>query len=136
MILASTTTSFGNGSVFLWMLEFFLFVIWFWLLIVIFSDLFRDPDASGGVKALWIILLILLPFVGILGYLLVRGRGMAERSAKQQQAAQQQVDAKIRAVAGSSPSAAEQIAQAKSLLDSGAISQAEFDSLKSKAMSA
>ena len=77
------------------MLEFFLFVIWFWLLIAIFSDLFRDHDASGGVKVLWVIVLIVLPFLGILLYLLIRGHGMTRRSAKQQQAVQQQVDARI-----------------------------------------
>ena len=64
-----TTFDFGNGDVFLWMLEFFLFVIWFWLLIAIFSDLFRDHETSGGVKVLWVIFLILLPFLGILIYL-------------------------------------------------------------------
>jgi Phospholipase_D-nuclease N-terminal len=135
MILASTTDSFGNGSVLLWMLEFFLFVIWFWLLIAIFSDLFRDHEASGWTKVLWTILVIVLPFIGILGYLLVRGRGMAERSAKQQKAVQSQVDAQIRSVAGTSSSPADQIAQAKTLLDSGTISQTEFDNLKAKALS-
>jgi hypothetical protein len=135
-ILASDTSSFGNGSVLLWMLEFFLFVIWFWLLIAIFSDLFRDHDTSGGVKALWVILLIVLPFIGILAYLVFRGHGMTERAARQQKAEQQQVDARIREAAGGSASPADQIAQAKSLLDSGAITQAEFDSLKAKALSA
>jgi hypothetical protein len=133
--LASDSTSTGNGSILLWMLEFFLFVIWFWLLIAIFSDLFRDHEASGWEKVLWTVLLIVLPFIGILLYLLFRGRGMAERSAKQQKAVQQQVDAQIRAAAGTSASAADQITQAKSLLDSGTITQAEFDSLKSKALS-
>jgi hypothetical protein len=134
--LASTTNSFGNGSVFLWMLEFFLFVIWFWLLIVVFSDLFRDHSMSGGMKVLWVIFLIILPFLGIFIYLLVRGHGMAERSAKQQKVMQQQMDAQIRQAVGTSGSAADQIAQAKSLLESGTISQAEFDQLKAKALSA
>ncbi len=133
--LASTTDSFGNGNFLLWMLEFFLFVIWFWLLIAIFGDLFRDHEASGATKVLWTILVIVLPFIGILAYLLVRGRGMAERSAKQQKAVQQQVDAQIRSAVGTAASPADQIVQAKSLLDSGAISQAEFNALKSKALS-
>ena len=77
-------SSFGNGDVFLWMLEFFLFVIWFWLLLTIFSDLFRDHETSGGMKAVWIIVLILLPYLGILIYLIARGHGMAGRAAKQQ----------------------------------------------------
>jgi hypothetical protein len=127
-------TSFGDGDVFLWMLEFFFFVIWFWLLIAIFSDLFRDHDTSGGAKALWVILVIIFPFVGILLYLIVRGHGMAERSAKSAHRAQEQMDAQIRAAAGAGDSAADQIAKAKSLLDSGAIDQAEFDALKQKAL--
>jgi phospholipase D-like protein/putative oligomerization/nucleic acid binding protein len=126
--------TFGNGSILLWMLEFFLFIIWFWLLIAIFSDLFRDHEASGGVKALWTVLLIVLPFIGILAYLIFRGRGMAERSARRQQAMEAQVDSRIREAVGPSSSAADQIAQAKALLDSGAINQAEFDTLKAKAL--
>lgn len=127
-------TSFGNGNVLLWMFEFFLFVIWFWLLIVIFSDLFRDHETGGGQKVLWVILLIVLPFIGILLYLIVRGRGMAGRTAKQQQAMQQEFDARIRSAAGSGASASEQISQAKTLLDSGTISQAEFETIKAKAL--
>jgi hypothetical protein len=128
-------SSFGNGDVLLWMLEFFLFVIWFWLLIVIFGDLFRDHETSGGAKALWTILIILVPFLGILLYLIVRGRGMAERNLRQQQAMKQQMDAQIRAAVGTGMSPSDQIAQARSLLDTGAISQAEFDTLKAKALS-
>ena len=126
--------NFGNGDVLLWMFEFFLFVIWFWLLLTIFSDLFRDHELSGGAKALWVIFVIVLPFVGILIYLIARGHGMADRAAKAQARAQEQMNAQIRAVAGTSPSAADQIAQAKSLLDSGAIDQAEFDKLKATAL--
>ena len=128
------TTTFGNGDFFLWMLEFFLFIIWFWLLIAIFSDIFRDHETSGGVKAMWVILVIILPYLGILLYLIVRGHGMAARSAAASQRAQDQLDSQIRAAAGTTTSAAEQISQAKSLLDSGAISQAEYDALKTKAL--
>ncbi|WP_144122764.1 SHOCT domain-containing protein [Catellatospora sichuanensis] len=127
-------SSFGNGDFLLWMFEFFLFVIWFWLLIMIFSDLFRDHAISGWVKALWVILLVFLPFLGILLYVIVRGRGMAERSLKQQQAMKQQMDAQIRSAVGTGMSPTDQIAQAKSLLDTGAITQAEFDALKAKAL--
>ena len=126
--------SFGNGDVLLWMFEFFLFVIWFWLLLTIFTDLFRDHELSGGVKALWVIFVIVLPFVGILIYLIARGHGMADRAAKAQARAQEQINAQIREAAGTSASPADQIAQAKSLLDSGAISQAEFDRLKAAAL--
>jgi hypothetical protein len=132
--MTTMSTSFGNGDVFLCMLEFFLFIIWFWLLIAIFSDIFRDHETSGGVKALWVILVVILPYLGILLYLIVRGHGMAARSAAAAQRAQDQMDSQIRAAAGTTTSAPEQIAQAKSLLDSGAITQAEFDDLKKKAL--
>ena len=128
------TTTFGNGDFFLWMLEFFLFIIWFWLLIAIFSDIFRDHETSGVTKALWVVLVVILPYLGILLYLIVRGHGMAARSAAASQQAQAQLDAQIRAAAGSGSTAADQITQAKALLDSGAISQAEYDDLKNKAL--
>jgi hypothetical protein len=128
-------SSFGDGDVLLWMFEFFMFVIWFWLLLTIFTDVFRDHELNGGIKALWVIFVIVLPFLGIFIYLIARGGGMAERNAKAAQAMQAQMNAQIRAAAGTSTSAADQIAQAKSLLDSGAINQAEYDKLKSAALS-
>jgi ABC-type multidrug transport system fused ATPase/permease subunit len=133
--LDSLSTSFGSGDVLLWMLEFFLFVIWFYLLLMIFSDLFRDHEMSGGLKAVWVIVLVVLPYLGILIYLIARGHGMGQRAVAEQARMQEQMNERIRSVAGSSGgTAADQIAQAKSLLDSGAISQAEFDSLKAKAL--
>ncbi len=117
----------------LWsMLLIFGFVIWFWLLITVFSDLFRRHDISGGKKVLWIILLFATNFIGILIYLIVNGHGMAERNAKQMQQAQKQFDDHVKEVAGGS---AAEIAHAKSLLDSGAITQDEFEALKKKALS-
>ncbi len=130
----NATTTFGSGDILLFMLEFFLFVIWFWLLIAIFSDLFRDSKTGGGVKALWVIFLILLPFLGILLYLIFRGKGMGERGAAQAAAAQKQFNEQIRTAAGSSDSAADQISKAKALLDAGAIDQSEFDKLKAAAL--
>ena len=127
--------TFGNGDVLLWLLEFFLFVIWFWLLLTIFADLFRDHELSGGMKALWIIVLIVLPYLGILIYFIARGTGMAERSVKQNALVQEQVDARIREAAGTATAPADQIASAKALLDSGAIDQSEFDKLKAAALS-
>ncbi len=127
-------SSFGDGDILLWMVEFFLFVIWFWLLIVVFGDLFRDHDMSGGVKALWIIFVVLIPYIGILVYLIARGHGMADRAVKQQAAMQKQFDAQVRAAAGTSAAPADQISQAKALLDSGTITQAEFDKLKAAAL--
>ena len=129
------SATFGSGDVLLWMLEFFLFIIWFWLLVAIFGDLFRDDETGGGVKALWVVFLILLPFLGILLYLIVRGKGMGQRQAAQMQAAQAAFDDRIRsATSSASSSPADQIAQAKSLLDSGAIDQAEFAKLKAAAL--
>jgi len=129
-----TVLTVGNGSVLLWMLEFFFFVIWFWLLLGIFSDLFRDHELSGAWKAIWVVVLVLLPYVGILVYLIARGKGMAERGIKANKVAQEQVDARIRAAAGTTDSAADQISKAKALLDSGAIDQTEFDALKTRAL--
>jgi hypothetical protein len=129
-----TVLTVGNGDVLLWMLEFFFFVIWFWLLLGIFSDLFRDQELSGGLKAVWVVVLVLFPYLGILVYLIARGKGMTERGIKANQEVQAQVDARIRAAAGTTDSPADQISKAKGLLDSGAIDQSEFDALKTRAL--
>jgi hypothetical protein len=119
----------------LWtMLVFFGWVIWFWLLITVFSDLFRRHDISGWGKAGWTVFCIVLPFLGVLVYLGAQGKGMAERRARDVQAAQAQMDQYVRDTAGGGGAAAE-IAKAKELLDSGAISQAEFEQMKQKALS-
>ena len=118
----------------LWtMFIFFLFVIWIWILITVFMDLFRRKDTSGFAKALWIIFVIVAPYLGVLIYLIVNHDGMADRNIQQMQKQQQQTDAYIQSVAGSGSSAAE-IEKAKGLLDSGAITQAEFDTIKQKAL--
>ena len=118
----------------LWaMIIFFAFVIWIWLLITVFVDIFRRKDCGGFTKALWIIFVIVFPYLGVLIYLIANHNGMAERGEKVVQSVQAQQDAYIKSVAGST-SPADQIAQAKSLLDSGAISQAEYDALKGKAL--
>jgi hypothetical protein len=124
----------------LWtMLVIFAWVIWFWLLITVFADLFRRHDTSGGMKALWIVFVIIAPFLGVLIYLIANGHGMAERNMQQAQAQQASMDQYIRSVAttsgGGGGGAAADIAQAKSLLDSGAITQAEYEALKAKALS-
>lgn len=111
----------------------FAWVIWFWLLITVFADLFRRRDISGWAKAGWIIFVIILPYLGVLIYLIAQHDGMAERNMQQAQAAQSQFDSYVKDVAASSGPAGE-IEKAKQLLDSGAISQAEFDSLKAKAL--
>ena len=118
----------------LWtMLIFFCWVIWFWLLITIFADIFRRKDIGGGAKSLWLIFVIILPFLGVFIYLLANNDGMAERNIRQATAQRQQMDTYIQATAGSGGVAAE-IEKAKSLLDSGAITQAEFDALKQRAL--
>ncbi|TMM22888.1 MAG: hypothetical protein E6F97_06595 [Actinobacteria bacterium] len=117
------------------MLVFFAWVIWFWLLITVFSDIFRRHDISGWGKAGWTVFVIILPFLGVFIYMIAESKGMAERSAKQVQAAQTQTDDYIRQVAAQGDPAS-QIAQAKTLLDSGAINQQEFDALKQKALAA
>ncbi|MDH4104461.1 MAG: SHOCT domain-containing protein [Thermoleophilia bacterium] len=118
----------------LWtMFVFFAFIIWFWILITIFADIFRRHDTSGFAKVLWIIFVIALPFLGVFIYLIANHDGMTERSVKQAQAQQAQMDQYVKSVAGSGGAAAE-IEKAKGLLDSGAITQAEFDSIKSKAL--
>jgi len=111
----------------------FAWIIWFWLLITVFSDLFRRHDISGWAKAAWIVFVIVLPYIGVLIYLIAEHQGMADRNTRQAQAAQTQFDSYVQSVAGQNDPT-EQIAKAKSLLDSGAITQAEFDQLKTKAL--
>ena len=118
----------------LWtMLIFFAWIIWFWLLITVFADLFRRHDIGGGMKTLWIIFVILLPFLGVFIYLISQGKSMAERNIKGMQAQQAQQAEYIKSVAGAG-GAADEIDKAKKLLDSGAITQAEFDAIKAKAL--
>jgi hypothetical protein len=116
------------------MLFFFAWFIWFWMVITIFADLFKRRDVGGGSKVLWSIFIIVLPFIGVLVYLLVNNQGMAERAAQQQAAMQSDFDNRVRSVAGGSGDPTTQIATAKRLLDEGAISQDEYSSLKRKAL--
>ena len=118
----------------LWtMFIFFLFVIWIWILITVFVDIFRRKDASGFTKAAWIVFVILLPYLGVLVYLIANHDGMADRNLAQMQQQKAATDDYIRSVSGG---AAAEIEKAKGLLDSGAITQAEFDSIKAKALAA
>lgn len=117
---------------FLWMfLTIFVFIAYLMALFSIISDLFRDHKLNGWFKAIWFIFLIFLPFITALVYLIARGRGMGERAAEAAQRAQNAQDSYIRQVAGGS---AAEISEAKKLLDSGAITQAEFEALKAKAL--
>jgi hypothetical protein len=133
MVLADSTNSYPLLNLIWTMIIFFAWVIWIWLLITIFADLFRRSDVSGWAKAGWVVVLLLLPFVGVLIYLGTQSRGMAERRGKDAQQAQQQFDQYVRSVA-SETKPADQIARGKELLDSGAISAQEFESLKRKAL--
>jgi predicted PurR-regulated permease PerM len=112
---------------------FFIWVAWIFLLFRIIFDVFRRHDISGGKKALWTIFIVFVPFVGVLVYLIVNGSKMSERDVDQARASQAQFDDYVRQTAGSGGSAAE-IARAKELLDSGAITPAEFEQLKQKAL--
>jgi hypothetical protein len=115
------------------MVWWFFFIAYLMVLFHIIGDLFRDRELSGWWKAVWIIFLIVLPAIGMITYLIARGSGMTRRSMAEAADARAATDAYIRQVATSS-SPADQIASAKALLDQGAISQAEFDALKSKAL--
>jgi predicted ferric reductase len=119
---------------FFWLLVWsFFFVMYLMILFHIIGDLFRDKELSGWWKALWVIALIIFPFLTALIYLIARGRGMAERQAGEMQRAQEATDSYIQQVAGRS-NPTDQIATAKNLLDQGTITQTEFDRLKASAL--
>jgi hypothetical protein len=125
---------FGTGQVFLSMLWFFLFFIWIWLLIVVFSDIFRSHDMGGWAKAFWVIGIIILPYLGVLLYLIIRGHKMAEHA--QQAAAAQDAAAKayIQQAAGTTGGTADEIQRLADLKAQGVISDAEFEAGKAKAL--
>ena len=115
------------------MLIFFLWVMWIWLLFAIFADIFRRKDISGVAKTAWIVFAIVLPFLGVFVYLITQNVGMTERQLQRNRAEREQFDTYVRETAGAGGAAAE-IDKAKGLLDSGAITQAEFEALKQKAL--
>jgi hypothetical protein len=117
----------------LWsMIIFFFWVIWIWIVITVLIDIFRRHDIGGWSKALWVIFVVILPWLGVLVYLIVEHDGMRDRSVKQAQAQRAAFDDYVRDTAGGS---ATEIAQAKALLDAGTITQEEFEQLKAKALS-
>jgi Short C-terminal domain len=131
MLITASSYPFLNV---LWdILIIFAWFLFIWLAIGAFSDLFRRRDVSGWGKAAWVILIVILPWVGVLAYLIVNHDGMAERSEKQTRAAQAQFDEYVRQAAGKGGPASE-ISTAKQLLDSGAITQADFDAIKARAL--
>ena len=117
------------------MFVFFLWVLWFILLFRVFGDIFRRHDLSGGGKTLWIIFTIILPFLGVFIYIISQGDDMAKRDLERAQAQRAQFDDYVRETASGGGAAAE-ISNAKTLLDSGAITQAEFDAIKARALAA
>ncbi|MBS1894887.1 MAG: SHOCT domain-containing protein [Actinobacteria bacterium] len=127
MLLADI--DFGQGL--LLVFEFFLFFAWIWILITVISDLFRDHELSGIVKAVWVFFLVFLPFLGVLIYLIVRGNGMRDRTIKEQADAKQHFDSYVREQAQSA-SPAEELGKLAELKDKGAISAEEFDAAKAK----
>ena len=118
------------------MLIFFIWILWFWLLFTVFADIFRRHDISGWMKAAWLIFTILLPFLGVFVYLITQNNGMTERNLERARAQKAQFDDYVRETAGGSGGggAAAEIERAKTLLDSGAITQSEFDAIKQKAL--
>lgn len=123
-------------DVFWTMIVFFLWIMWFWLLITVFADIFRRHDLSGWGKTGWLIFTIFLPFLGVFVYLITQNVGMTERNLARARSQKDQFDDYVRQTAGGGGGgAAAEIDRAKQLLDSGAITQAEFDALKQKALS-
>jgi ABC-type multidrug transport system fused ATPase/permease subunit len=116
------------------MLGIFIFMIWFWLLIVIFSDVFRSRDLGGGAKALWCIFVIILPFLGIFVYLIARGGKMHERAEEQARQQQQAFDSYVKQAAGSG-STADDLTKLAELKEKGVLSDAEFEAQKAKLLS-
>jgi hypothetical protein len=121
--------------------DFFWLLIWSYVIVAylillfhIIADVFRDREMGGFAKALWMIVLIVAPFLGALIYLIARGRGMAERQAGAVRQAQAETEQYIQSVAASTPTSADQIASAKALLDDGTITQGEYEQLKEKAL--
>ena len=114
------------------MLGLFVFFIWFWLLIVVFSDIFRSKDLGGGAKMLWVLFVIILPFLGIFVYLIARGGKMHERAAAQAEQQQQAFDSYVKQAAGTGTSTADQLAKLADLKQQGVITDAEFEAQKAK----
>jgi hypothetical protein len=128
-------TNYPLLDIFWTMLEVFLFVIWIWILIVVFSDIFRSRDLGGGAKALWVILVIILPYIGVLIYLIARGGKMHERAEAQAQEAQSAFDAYVKQAASTAGSStADQLSKLADLKAKGVITDAEFEAEKAKVL--
>src|SRR4051794_407119 len=125
--------TFGTGEVFWSMLWFFLWIIWFWLLIMVFGDIFRSPDLSGWAKAIWTIFVIILPYIGILVYFIARGHKMSEHAMAAAQAQDAAARQYIQSAAGSTgASAADELTKLAGLRSKGLITDADFEQAKAK----
>jgi len=122
------------GEVFWSMLWFTMFFLWIWLLVVVFSDIFRSHDLNGWVKALWVLFVIVTPFLGVLVYLIARGHKMSEHALEAAQAQDTAARQYIQSVTGSSGSAADELSKLANLKSQGVISDAEYESLKAKVL--
>jgi ABC-type multidrug transport system fused ATPase/permease subunit len=131
--LLMLASSYPVLDAFLTMLYFFLFIIWIWLLIMVFMDIFRSHDMGGWAKALWVIFIIILPFLGVFVYLIARGGKMHERAAKEAAQQQQAFDAYIKQTAGTSgDTTADQLSKLADLKSNGVLTDAEFEAQKAK----
>jgi hypothetical protein len=134
--MATLAAQFGTGEVFLSMMYFFLFFIWIWLLIVVFSDVFRSHDLGGFAKAMWILFIILLPYLGVLVYLIARGGKMQEHAATAAKAQDDAMRQYVQSAAGTVASPADEVAKLAELKSQGVIDDAEYARLKAKAIGA
>jgi Short C-terminal domain/Phospholipase_D-nuclease N-terminal len=125
-------TDYPIADLFLTMLWFFLFIIWIWLLIMVFSDIFRSHDIGCGIKALWVIFIIIVPFLGVFVYLIARGGKMQERNVKQAADQQKAFDEYVRQTAGGAGDTASQLQKLADLKSQGVLSDAEFEAQKAK----
>ena len=130
MVLADV----GQGDLLVTMFWLFILMLWFWLLITVFADLFSDKGESGGKKALWVIFVLLVPYLGVFMYLIIRGPSMGERAIARQQEAEAQFKEYVQQTAGAG-SSADELAKLHDLKQSGAISDAEYESMKAKVIS-
>jgi hypothetical protein len=128
MVLAE----FGSGQVLWSILWFTMFFIWIWLLILVFSDIFRSPDLGGWAKAIWTIFVIIVPYLGVFVYLIARGHKMGEHAAAAATAADEAQRAYIQSVVNNAGSPADELAKAAELKDKGLLSEDEFQAMKAK----
>src|SRR5208282_4456366 len=132
MSLAAASTSYPLLNIFWTMFEFFLWVVWFWLIVIVVMDIFRSRDLSGWGKALWFLFVLLIPLIGVLVYLIARGSSMHERSAQQAQQQDCELRAYVQEAAGTQTSTADQLAKLAGLRDRGVITPEEFEREKAK----